>query len=393
MPAERTAADVVLLAPALEGSAALAAEAAPPPSADDAPTRALAALAGDPSTTVSFAGETLPSAPWESRLMVRLGLAAPPTHGDAEGRVPGAEIPAARLLRPTDLAAPADGAERSSGDGAASARSAHAVIADPVSLVPGRDEATLLPPETLALSDTEAREFVAAAASLLADEALTLERGASGRWYLSGLDADVLAAPPTHFVAHREAGAWLPPGAAARRWRRLTAELEMLWHAHPRNAERRARGLAPLNGVWFWGGAVPPAPPTAPPSLTLATRDPLALALGRHAGVGTRELGPTARLDALLAASAPTTLVIVDLAAHEAWLARDAARLAEAVEAIAERWLRPGLRALGDGRAASLVVESGDAHRTRIEARPSRGWLGRLLGTRRRRAAAAGDGP
>ena len=34
----------------------------------------------------------------------------------------------------------------------------------------------------------------------------------------------------------------------------------MLWHEHPVNEARQARGLQPVNSCWLWGGAGPSAP-------------------------------------------------------------------------------------------------------------------------------------
>ena len=46
----------------------------------------------------------------------------------------------------------------------------------------------------------------------------------------------------------------LPQGAEGRRWRVLLNEIQVLLHQHPLNAERRSRGLAPVNSLWLWGG-------------------------------------------------------------------------------------------------------------------------------------------
>ncbi len=46
----------------------------------------------------------------------------------------------------------------------------------------------------------------------------------------------------------------LPAGAEGRPWRILLNEIQVLLHQHPLNAQRRARGLAPVNSLWLWGG-------------------------------------------------------------------------------------------------------------------------------------------
>jgi len=48
---------------------------------------------------------------------------------------------------------------------------------------------------------------------------------------------------------------WMPRGEAARAFRRLQNEVQMLWFTHPLNDARATRGLAPVNSFWLWGGA------------------------------------------------------------------------------------------------------------------------------------------
>lgn len=50
----------------------------------------------------------------------------------------------------------------------------------------------------------------------------------------------------------------LPRHVHARDGRRLLNEIQMLWHSHPINTDREARGLAQINGIWLYGGALPP---------------------------------------------------------------------------------------------------------------------------------------
>jgi hypothetical protein len=50
----------------------------------------------------------------------------------------------------------------------------------------------------------------------------------------------------------------LPDGPEGRRWRALLNEAQIMLHNHPRNAERIAAGLLPVNSLWFWGGGILP---------------------------------------------------------------------------------------------------------------------------------------
>lgn len=73
--------------------------------------------------------------------------------------------------------------------------------------------------------------------------------------------------PSVHFVSLDEAlGAdvseCLPEGESGRFWKRLQNEIQMAMHASPANEQRRQRGAAVINSVWFWGGgSLPKAAP------------------------------------------------------------------------------------------------------------------------------------
>ena len=54
-------------------------------------------------------------------------------------------------------------------------------------------------------------------------------------------------------VAGRRIDAWQPEGEAARSWRALVNELQMLWHEHPVNEARSQAGRPALNSVWLEG--------------------------------------------------------------------------------------------------------------------------------------------
>jgi len=328
----------------------------------------------------TFERRPLDARPWENRLMALLGLLDP----EATASVALASVPASRLLGATDLAgAPVTVA----GDMAAAAAAGRLVVADPVSLTPGRDEATLTPPEALALAPAEIDALMDAANALLAADGLAFARGASGRWYLGGLDARGLDVPPTHFLARREAGVHLPGSGEAAPWRRLMTELQMLWHTHPVNEARADRGATPVNGIWFWGGAVLPerastgATATSPPPVVVTEND-LAAALARHAGATV--VSGTALDDALPGAAdgdggAGGTLAIVDTGAYAAWLADDPVALESARARILATWLAPAARAVLDGRAASLVLAGGDSGEAVFAPPPARSWFARLF--------------
>jgi hypothetical protein len=72
----------------------------------------------------------------------------------------------------------------------------------------------------------------------------------------------------------------MPRGPSARTWRRLANELQMLWHEHPVNLGRQARGLPVINGLWFEGRTLKPR---ARPFDGIISQDASLLGLGRAA--------------------------------------------------------------------------------------------------------------
>ena len=95
----------------------------------------------------------------------------------------------------------------------------------------------------------------------------------------------------------------LPQGAAGKRWRVLINEVQVLLHQHPINAERRARGLPPVNSLWLWGGGALPSRIDSIHSQVIGA-DPLLMALAAKAGVAV-----SARSEASVRAAARGALV------------------------------------------------------------------------------------
>lgn len=75
----------------------------------------------------------------------------------------------------------------------------------------------------------------------------------------------------------------MPLGASALAYRKLQNEVQMLWHSHPANAEREARGLPAINGFWPWAGAAgkqAAASPVATNPIATSNAPPWMAALG-----------------------------------------------------------------------------------------------------------------
>jgi hypothetical protein len=59
-------------------------------------------------------------------------------------------------------------------------------------------------------------------------------------------------------VVGRNVDSFLPEGTAGADWRFVTNEVQMLLHGAEVNREREARGVPPINSLWFWGGGRAP---------------------------------------------------------------------------------------------------------------------------------------
>lgn len=211
----------------------------------------------------------------------------------------------------------------------------------------GTDQVSLMDPAQLGLDEATSREFFAAVQPLLAEEGLALHFGAPLRWYAVHESLAGLRTAGLDRVIGRNVDAWLGTDPAARRVRRLQAEVQMLLHAHPANERREALGLLPVNSFWLSGcGAALPEGAAAPRvderlrSAALA-EDWAAWSKGWQ-GI---EAGPVQELQALAAAGAAVALTLCGEKAASRWQPRPRSWWS----GLRARWQRADLRGLLGG--------------------------------------------
>jgi hypothetical protein len=180
------------------------------------------------------------------------------------------ELPAAALIR-----------EHLVGDAAGACW----LSADPAWIQPDMSGARLLACGQLPLSMEEAQALIEPLQPVFAEQGMALDVSSPQRWHLR-VPAHI---PLPRFAAPEQALGedlydHLPQGPEGRPWRVLFNEVQVLLHQHPQNAQRRERGLPPINSLWFWGGGVLPS------RVDTALRgvigeDLLLLALAHHAGI------------------------------------------------------------------------------------------------------------
>jgi hypothetical protein len=138
----------------------------------------------------------------------------------------------------------------------------------------GREQIVLRDPAELGLGADESRALFDAARDLFTSEGWVLLWAAPTRWYAAHASLATLATASLDRVVGRNLDLWLPDRLAGRQVRRLQSEVQMLWHGHPVNDAREARGALSVNSFWLWGtGAAPPdAPPPAEPDRVVDER-------------------------------------------------------------------------------------------------------------------------
>ena len=242
---------------------------------------------------------------------------------------------AERFVIPGGLPAGALTRELIAGDAAG----ASWLCADPAWVQPEMNGARLLACGQMQLDMAEAQALAKPLKPVFGDMGMILEVSSPNHWHVR-LPTD---APLPAFAAPEQALGedlyeHLPQGADGRRWRVLLNEVQVLLHQHPLNAERRARGLPPINSLWLWGGGR--LPTLVRSTLLGAVGDDVLLgALAKRAGVAV-----LARSTSVVEAASPGWLIdLQDLPADD----------------IAERWW-PSLQALAGKQLLQLSFASGE---------------------------------
>ena len=211
----------------------------------------------------------------------------------------------------------------------------------------GTEQISLLDPAGLMLDEATSRALFEAVAPLFTSEGFAMHHGTAQRWYLAHESLAGLATASIDRVTGRNVDGWMGKDAAARRLRRLQAEVQMLLYTHPLNDERAARGLLPVNSFWLSGcGVAQPERPDAP-TVDLRLRGP-ALADDWAAWCKAWETLDAGPLAALLARAAAGEPVALTLCGERAW-----ARFETAPRSVLQK-----LRHLWAPRAPNTVLET-----------------------------------
>lgn len=222
----------------------------------------------------------------------------------------------------------------------AQAAQGHWFILQPAHVQISRTHMLLTDLRSLQLNEADSRGLYELARPYFEEVGKTLLHGAPGLWFLRADDWAGLSTASPDATTTQSMTDWLPEGDHARDFRRLQNEVQMLWHEHPVNEARQARGLQPINACWLWGGA---GPSSAQGSVAVAdgTRWMATLAAATQ---------PSAQQ--LIGQPGPVMLAGLISPAQAGdwadWLAR--------MQQLEQGWFAPLLAALKDGRVTSIKL-------------------------------------
>jgi hypothetical protein len=223
--------------------------------------------------------------------------------------------------------------------------------ADPAHVRPDINGARLLAyGQALGLSQTDADALLAALRPVFGDRGFMLDAPTPTRWYLRlapGSEIPEFSEPEA--ALGEDLFEHLPQGGAARQWRALLNETQIVLHQHPFNAARQERGLPAINALWVWGGGALPDRVRIAAARVFSDDD----AWCDHAHAASVDAAP---LPPRFDKGTPNAAGLYDL------------RHLRDLKRFQEDWLRPALAALIERRIAALVLDAADGVRLRVTA-------------------------
>ena len=230
--------------------------------------------------------------------------------------------------------------------------------ADPVQLIPDRDQLVLMRPESLSLSQVEADLLVSDLNTQFAQDGWHLETATPTRWYLHQSDIPRLRTYRLEQVCGRAIGEYLPGGVDGKQWHRLMNEVQMVLHTSTVNQERQAIGQAAVSSLWFWGGG---ETPTIPPGNTgnqwsqVWSNEPVSLGLAVLSGTRRTDLPENAATWLNTTTSPGEHLLVLDDLLRD-WQGGEIGSWTQQVQAVNREWILPLLNALRRSEIDELTL-------------------------------------
>ncbi|HEV7817322.1 MAG TPA: hypothetical protein VGP06_19750 [Janthinobacterium sp.] len=271
--------------------------------------------------------------PHEAWLAHALGLGAAPQEAGA-----GAPF-AASAMRGYGLA-PSEG---------------HWFLVHPVHVQISRNHLLMGDARLLGIDEADSRALFDAARPYFDDIGKPLLYGDARTWFVRADDWAGLRTASPDAAAGQNLTAWMPEGDGAPASRKLQNDIQMLWHAHPVNQAREARGQPVVNAFWLWGGAAAPTRPDQAAAPLFIADSPAWLAA--LAGPARRSSGadPATNAAAILGGPDAAALVLLGALVQDglggdwsSWLMR--------LQRLEQEWFAPLLAALKEGRLGRLTL-------------------------------------
>lgn len=134
--------------------------------------------------------------------------------------------------------------------------------ADPVHFVLQRDAFSLHDEVPMALEIAEAQTLIAHLNQHFSQDGLSFVLGNAGHWYVHFpqqlQDFYPVSTSLPQLAAGKNVQHFLPQGQAAKKWRSVLNEVQMLLHEHPVNLARERAKKLTVNSIWLSGGGVLP---------------------------------------------------------------------------------------------------------------------------------------
>ncbi|MDH5444720.1 MAG: hypothetical protein OEY52_04135 [Gammaproteobacteria bacterium] len=154
---------------------------------------------------------------------------------------------------------------------------------DPAYIHADMDRAVLMGHGGLGLSLEETEQLLRIVNAHVEQDGWQIEAHTVDRWYVKGAEKTDITTTAPHTILGQDIKHKLPNGPDASYWRSIMNELQMLLHDIPINLARQARGLLPVNSLWFWGGGHLPDKGYCPFDKVF-TDDPVARGLAIYTG-------------------------------------------------------------------------------------------------------------
>ena len=137
------------------------------------------------------------------------------------------------------------------------------LFAEPAHFHADRDTVHLFPASHLDISTSEAAQLIDALNENFADRGLAFSCGTSGNWYVTCNATELPLTTPIRTAQRGAVFEKLPQSRGKVNWKAIQNEAQMLFHSHAVNEARESAGKMTINGLWFWGEGILPAPPIA----------------------------------------------------------------------------------------------------------------------------------